>query len=154
MSVIGLMVSLTQRLTRTKSRHAVCVMTISRGCVAPPAHSPGLSAQYSTQPIGERVLSPRLAYSILSSPALAGAAVAIPNRMAVIAIPIACPLILNIVAPVSCWDHVSHKGFAPPLSRASTIEMNTRKNQALLDLYLKWIRLKLEMSAIDSNLRH
>ena len=40
MSVIGLMVSLTHLLTRSKSRHAVCDITMSRGCVAPPRHSP------------------------------------------------------------------------------------------------------------------
>jgi hypothetical protein len=34
------------------------------------------------------------------------------------------------VAPVSCWDHVSHKGFAPPLSKPSTIETNTDKIRA------------------------
>jgi len=42
-------------------RHAVCDNTMSRGCVAPPRQSPGFSAQNSTQPIGERVVSPRLA---------------------------------------------------------------------------------------------
>jgi hypothetical protein len=33
-----------------------------------------------------------------------------------------------MVAPVSCWDHVSHKGFAPPLSQASTFDANTSKS--------------------------
>src|SRR3979409_542727 len=51
MSVIGLMVSLTQRLTRSRSRHAVCDITMSRGCDAPPWQSPGFSAQNATQPI-------------------------------------------------------------------------------------------------------
>jgi hypothetical protein len=48
--------------------------------------------------------------------------------MAAIANPF--PLIPSIVAPVSCWDHVSHKRFAPPLSKTSTIEMNAGKNRA------------------------
>ena len=43
--------------------------------------------------------------------------------------PFPCPL-NNIVAPVSCWDHVSHKGFAPPLSQASTFDANTSKAAA------------------------
>jgi hypothetical protein len=60
------------------------------------------------------------------------------------------PLIPNIVAPVSCWDHVSHKRFAPPLNKASTIETNTGKNCAQLDLYLIQVRLKFETTAIDS----
>src|ERR1700742_4518379 len=123
MSVIGLTVSLTQRLTFNRSRQAVCVSTMSRGCVGPLGHSPGLLGQNSTQPIGDRVVSPRLAYS--TSPALA--AVLAPNRTAAIANPIPCPLKPNIVAPVSCWDHVSHKGFSPPLSKASTFDDNTSK---------------------------
>ena len=52
------------------------------------------------------------------SPALAGEVIPIRTTAAA-ASPI--PLIPNIVAPVSCWDHVSHKGFASPLSLASTI---------------------------------
>src|SRR5712664_2325128 len=140
MSVIGLTVSLTQRLTRSRSRHAVCDITISRGWVAPPRHSPGLSAQNSTQPIGERAVSPRLAKRARSSPALAGAL--IPNRMAATANPFPCPLNPNIVAPVSCWSHVSHKGFAPPLSKPGTFEENTSKNRGYFDLYLNKIRLE------------
>src|ERR1700704_848953 len=151
MSVIGLMVSLTQRLTRTRSFHAVCVITISRACVAPPRQSFGLSAQNSTQPIGERVISPRLAYRTRSSPACAGAV--IPNRTAANANPIPCPL-MPIVAPVSCWDHTSHKGFAARLSCASTIELNTVQSFGKLNLYLNLIRLKFETTAIDSNFMH
>src|SRR5260370_28028131 len=111
---MGLTDSLTQRLTRSRSRHAVCDITISRGCDAPPRHSPGLSAQNSTQPIGERVVSPRLAYRTPSSPALAGALN--PNRMATTPKPFPFPPTPNILAPISCWAHVSHKGFAPLLS--------------------------------------
>src|ERR1700748_1846222 len=125
MSVIGLTVSLTQRLTRSRSRHAVCDITISRGCDGPPAQSPGLSAQNSTQPIGERVVSPRLAYIARSSPARAGAFN--PNRMAATANPNPCPLKPNIVAPVSAGADVSHKALAPPLNQPSTIEANTSK---------------------------
>jgi hypothetical protein len=58
------------------------------------------------------------------------------------------------VAPVSCWDHVSHKGFAPPLSQPSTIEANTSKSWREFDLYLNRIRLKFEVFAIDSNFTH
>ena len=36
----------------------------------------------------------------------------------------------------SCWDHVSHKGFAPLLSTASTFDANTSKTRAEFDLYL------------------
>jgi hypothetical protein len=64
--------------------------------------------------------------------------------------PFPCPL-NNIVAPVSCWDHVSHKGFAPPLSQASTFDVNTSKASGKFDLYLNRIRLKFETTAIDSN---
>src|ERR1700730_1508305 len=127
MSVIGLTVSLTQRLTRNKSRHAVCDITISRGCDAPPPHSPGLSAQNSTQPIGARVVSPRLAYKLRSSPACAGTLN--PSRMTAIANPFPCPLNPNIVAPVSCWDHVWHKGFVLRLSAPSRFELNTSKDR-------------------------
>src|ERR1700687_2237653 len=149
MSVIGLTLSLTQRLTRKRSRHAVCDITISRGCDVPPRQSPGFSAQNSTQPIGERVTSPRLAYKARSSPAFAGALNA--TRMATTANPFPCPLNPNIVAPVSCWDHVSHKGFAPPLSTPSTFEVNTSKKRGLFDIYLSKIRLEFETTAIDSN---
>jgi hypothetical protein len=61
MSVMGLTFSLTQRLTRVRSRQADCVITTSRGCDGPPRHSSGVSAQNSTQPIGARVASPMLA---------------------------------------------------------------------------------------------
>lgn len=61
MSVIGLMFSFTQRLTRTRSFHAVWVRTISRGCAIALLQSFGLSLQNSTQPIGVRVVSPTLA---------------------------------------------------------------------------------------------
>src|ERR1700723_1373770 len=152
MSVIGLMVSLTQRLTRNRSPHAVCDITISRGCDGPPAQSAGLSAQNSTQPIGERVVSPRLAYIARSSPARAGAFN--PNRTAATANPNPCPLKPNIVAPVSCWDHVSHKGFAPRLNQPSTIEANTSKRWGYFDIYLNKARLKFETTAIDSNFMH
>src|SRR3954466_2344410 len=129
MSVIGLMVSLTQRLTRKRSLHVACVMTISRGCVAPPRQSAGLSAQNSTQPIGERVESPRLAYKTRSSPAFAGAVIA--NRTAAKASPIPAPL-MPIVAPVSCWDHHLHKGFAAGLNRTSAIELKVQKIQCVI----------------------
>jgi hypothetical protein len=52
----------------------------------------------------------------------------IPNRMATTANPFPCPLNPNIAAPVSCWDHVSHKGFALRLSKPSTFKTNTRKS--------------------------
>src|ERR1700730_17538961 len=152
MSVIGLTVSLTQRVTRKRSGQAACVITISRGCDGPPRHSPGFSAQNSTQPIGARVVSPRLAYIARPTPARAGALN--PARMTTIANPAPCPLKPNIVAPVSCWDHVSHKGFAPPLSTPSTIEANTSKNSGQFDLYLNKIRLEFETTAIDSNCTH
>jgi hypothetical protein len=61
---------------------------------------------------------------------------------------------MPIVAPVSCWDHVSHKGFAPPLNRASTIELNTVQTLGKLNPYLNRIRLKFETTAIDSNFMH
>jgi hypothetical protein len=73
--------------------------------------------------------------------------------MAANANPFPCPL-NNIVAPVSCWDHVSHKGFAPPLSMPSTFDANTSKNRGEFDLYLNQVRLKFEMTAIDSNFMH
>jgi hypothetical protein len=62
--------------------------------------------------------------------------------MAAIANPFPCPR-NNIVAPVSCWDHVSHKGFAPPLNKPSTFEANTSKNRGKFDLYFNKVRLKL-----------
>jgi hypothetical protein len=58
------------------------------------------------------------------------------------------------VAPVSCWDHYSHKGFAPGLSKPSTIKLNTAKNCGVFDLYLIQTRLKFETTAIDSNFMH
>jgi hypothetical protein len=61
------------------------------------------------------------------------------------------PLKSNIVAPVSCWDHVSHKRFAPPLSKPSTFEAITSKTSAEFVLYLNRIQLKFEVFAIDSN---
>src|ERR1700749_302095 len=122
MSVIGLTFSLTQWLTRARSRHAVCDNTISRGCEAPRGHSLGLSAQNSTQPIGARVTSPMLAYK--TRPSLACADAVIPNRRVAIASALSCPLNQYIVAPVSWWDHVSHKDFSPPLSAASRFETN------------------------------
>jgi hypothetical protein len=73
--------------------------------------------------------------------------------MVITASPFPCPL-NNIAAPVSCWDHVSHKGFAPPLSKPSTFDANESKNRRLFDLYLNRIRLKFEMTAIDSNFTH
>src|ERR1700674_5050382 len=142
MSVIGLTDSLTHLLTRSRSRHAVCDITMSRGCDAPPRHSPGFSAQNSTQPIGGRVTAPRLAESAWSSPAPAGAFNAI--RTATTAIPVPCPLNPNIVAPASCWDHVSHKVFSRLLSEPSKIETNTSKNCRQIELYLNKIRLSFE----------
>src|SRR6185437_13075882 len=71
--------------------------------------------------------------------------------MAAIAKPLPCPLNPNIVAPVSCWDHVSHRDFSPPLSRASTFDVNTSKSCGEFDLYLNKTRVKFEMTAIDSN---
>src|SRR6266404_8155338 len=146
MSVIGLTFSLTQRLTRSRSRHAACDITISRGCVAPPRQSPGLSAQNSTQPIGERVVSPRLANNVSAALAETLVETLIPSRMAAIANPFPCPL-NNIAAPVSCWDHVSHKGFSPPLSQPSTFDANTSKRRGEFDLYLNKDRLKFETIA-------
>jgi hypothetical protein len=64
--------------------------------------------------------------------------------------PFPCPL-NDIVAPVSCWDHISHKGFALPLSRTSTFVVNTSKNSGVFDLYFNIIQLKLEITAFDSN---
>src|SRR5205085_2016248 len=49
----------------------------------------------------------------------------------------------------SCWDHTSHKGFAPRLSTASRIETNTGKTSGYFDLYLNRIRLKFEVIAIE-----
>jgi hypothetical protein len=61
---------------------------------------------------------------------------------------------MPIVAPVSCWDHHLHKGFAPGLSKASTIESNTSQICGYFDLYLNLIRLKFETTAFDSNFMH
>jgi hypothetical protein len=58
------------------------------------------------------------------------------------------------VAPVSCWDHVSHKGFAPRLSLPGRFDANTGKNSSEFDLYLNRIRLKFETTAVDSNFMH
>src|SRR5262245_7392709 len=54
----------------------------------------------------------------------------------------------------SCWDHISHKGFAPPLSRPSRFDTNASKRRGEFKLYLNRIRLKFETSAIDSNFMH
>src|ERR1700728_2278115 len=97
MSVIGLTVSLTQRLTLSRSRQAACVIAMSRGWEGPLLQSAGLSEQNSTQPIGARVASPRLAYRGRSSAAFAEALN--PNRMAATANPF-CSLNPNIVVPV------------------------------------------------------
>jgi hypothetical protein len=51
----------------------------------------------------------------------------------------------------SCWDHVSHKDFAPLLSATSRFEANESKTLRQINLYLNLIRLKFEMTAIDSN---
>jgi hypothetical protein len=61
---------------------------------------------------------------------------------------------MPIVAPVSCWDHHSHKGFAPGLSKASTIELNTAQYFWKFDLILNRIRIKFETTVIDSNFMH
>src|SRR5690348_8742214 len=58
MSVIGLMLSLTCLLMRTRSFQDLPLSTTSRGDVVPPLQSLGLVVQNSTQPIGGRVLSP------------------------------------------------------------------------------------------------
>jgi hypothetical protein len=58
---------------------------------------------------------------------------------------------MPIVAPVSCWGHIAHKGFAARLSCASTIELNTVQIFEQLNLYLNRIRLKFETTAIDSS---
>src|SRR5215471_8318828 len=51
----------------------------------------------------------------------------------------------------SCWDHVSHKDFAPPLSALSRFKANAGKRRGEIDLYLNRLRLKFKMTAIDSN---
>lgn len=54
----------------------------------------------------------------------------------------------------SCWDHVSHKAFAPPLSTQSRFDANTGKSCGEFELYLNRIRVKFETTAIDSNFMH
>jgi hypothetical protein len=61
---------------------------------------------------------------------------------------------MPIVAPVSCWDHIAHKGFAAGLSWTSTIELNTAQYFGKLNLTLNQVRLKFETTAIDSNFMH
>src|SRR6266478_3534821 len=131
MSVIGLTVSLTQRLTFTRSRHAVCDITMSRGCDAPPRHSLALSAQNSIQPIGARRRG---------HPHQDG-----DNRQSFSL----SPELEHCGPRFSCWDHTSHKAFAPRLSTASGIETNTSKTSGYFDLYLNRIRLKFETTTIE-----
>src|SRR5262249_36089643 len=54
----------------------------------------------------------------------------------------------------SCWVHISHKGFAPPLSRPSRFDANASKSWREFELYLSRTRLKFETTAIDSNFMH
>src|SRR5262245_21425308 len=54
MSVIGLMLSFTQVLMRTRSAQVLLVSTMSRGWVGATLHSSGRSMQHSTHPIGGR----------------------------------------------------------------------------------------------------
>src|SRR5262249_32352188 len=142
MSVIGLTFSLTQWLTLLRSRQAACDITMSRGCDAPLPHSVGLSLQKSIQPIGARVGCPRLASRGCWSPAFAD--VLTPKRMVMTAKPIPCPLMLNTVAPVCCWDHKSHEDFAPPLNRPGCFEANTSKSCGEFEPVLSSIRFKFE----------
>src|SRR5262245_27412468 len=58
MSVIGLMLVLTQRLIRLSSFQAWPDSTTSRGVDGLVLHSGSYSMQNSTQPIGARVISP------------------------------------------------------------------------------------------------
>src|SRR5215510_4340473 len=118
MSVIGLTVSLTHLLTRTRSRHAVCDITMSRDGVA------GFRLNAHPQEDGK--------YSQ----------------------PVPLSLEQHCGPRFSCWDHISHKGFAPPLSRPSRSEEHTSKRRGEFKLYLNRIRLKFETSAIDSNFMH
>src|SRR5258708_3809902 len=83
MSVSGLTLSLTHRLTRTRSAQAFDVRTISRALVGPPAQSRGLSVQNSVQPIGGRVASPSEMNSARSPACVVGAASrTAPNKAA------------------------------------------------------------------------
>jgi hypothetical protein len=52
----------------------------------------------------------------------------IVSRIATTANPLPCPLSLNTVAPVFCWDHVSHKAFSLLLSYPSRFEANEGQN--------------------------
>src|SRR4029077_16892225 len=63
MSVIGLILVLTQRLIRTRSFQAWPDSTTSRGVDGFVLHSGSYSMQNSTQPIGARVVSPTEMYS-------------------------------------------------------------------------------------------
>src|SRR6187402_2745928 len=58
MSVIGLTLSLTHLLMRTRSVQDLLFSTTSRGALVVVLHSVGRAAQNSTQPIGARVAAP------------------------------------------------------------------------------------------------
>src|SRR5208282_1376789 len=70
MSVIGLILVLTQRLTRTRSFQAWAESTTSRGDDGLVLHSGSYSTQNSTQPMGGRVVSPVVMNSGRSSAGL------------------------------------------------------------------------------------
>jgi hypothetical protein len=106
-SVIGLMLSLTQVLMRTRSLQALLVSTMSRGRVGVTLHSSGRSAQNSTQPIGGRVAAPAVTNSS-SCATLREATLAI----SAIAQPTASILLYSevIVAPsVRPWGYILTK---------------------------------------------
>ena len=98
MSVIGLMVSLTHLLTRTRSRHAVCDITMSRGCDGAAAAIAGVvGAEFD--PADRRTRGVAKARIDNVTGFRRDAVTLIPNRMATTANPFPCPL-NNIVAPV------------------------------------------------------
>src|ERR1700684_2242966 len=127
MSVIGLTVSLTQRLTLSRSRQAACVITMSRGCDGPPLdpadrRARGVAEACIKCPLIGR--SRRCAQSQQDG----------GNHQ-----PLSLPEPKHCGPRFFCWDHVSHKGFAVRLSTPSRVETNTHQYFRKFDLYLNTI---------------
>src|SRR5690348_3015744 len=141
MSVIGLIASLTQALTLTRSVQALPVRTTSRGAEGVVAHSVLFSRQKSTQPIGERVGSPTATKAgcpidgkdapsdAVRSPAVVAPTETASNTAATAAkmalVLSVCARRLAIYGPFpSCWGHISHKAFVLGLSAGSSFKKN------------------------------
>src|ERR1700761_8204947 len=154
MSVIGLILVLTQRLTRCRSFQASAESTTSRGTDGVVLHSGSYSTQNSTQPIGARVTSPTVIYCGRSA-ALPPVGTAISASTMMPAAALRLRIVFGperIVTPYpSRQGHVSHKAFAAPLSRASQFEVKSAQDEDKSAAYSPEYSIKFELFYFDSN---